>query len=272
MADQLSIANRALLSIGARTQISSLSPSDTSAEANAVTTLWTPTFEALARTAHWNCLRRQVALSLIAAAQGTPENPDGTSYPIPPTPWLYMYSYPSDCLDVRYIVPSLPVNATGTVPETTINNSAGTWLPTGGQIPYSVSTALDPTNPTASILVILTNQEQAQTVYTVNQPDPASWDSLFQQAMVASLGAFLVPALSLTSNLMQLCIKTAEAAIAAARVADGNEGVTSMDHLPDWIRARAGAAGFGWGWNFGGYLGYYNMVWPMWGSGGVYGD
>lgn len=260
MADQLSICNRALLAVGARTQVSSINPSDGSIEANSLSVLWQPTFESLARTAHWNVLRRQQTLSVLYAAQGTPENPSGSSLPIPPTPWLYAYAYPSDCLDMQFIVPSLPSNAGGTTPATTINNAAGTSLPNGGQIPYVISTLSDSNN--APILIILTNQDQAQAVYTVNQSDPAGWDSLFQSAMVASLGAFLVPALSLSLPLLDRCVKQAEVAIAQARVADGNEGVTTMDHLPDWIRARAGGQGFGIGWNFSSYGGYCNMQWP----------
>lgn len=265
MADQLSIANRSLLAVGSRLYISSLNPSDGSAEANAVSTLWTPTFEALARTARWNCLTRQVTLSLLTAAQGTPENPNGDTFTlVPPTPWLYQYAYPSDCLDMRYIVPSLPMNEAGTVPATTINNAAGTWIPSGGQIPFVVSTALDSNGN--NIVVILTNQDQAQAVYTTNQSNPAGWDSLFQAAMVASLGAFLVPALSLSLPLMDRCVRMAEVAIAQARTADGNEGVTVMDHLPDWMRARAGGQGLGIGYNLSLYGGYCNIIWPDYGT------
>lgn len=267
MADKLNIANRALLAVGARTYVSSIEPSDGSVEADAISTLWTSTFEQLGRAAHWNCLTRQVTLSLFQAAQGTPENPSGTSYPLPPSPWLYAYTYPSDCLDLRFIVPSFPTSEGDGIPQTSINNAAGSWLPTGGQIPYAVSTVLDQNN--APITVILTNQDQAQGVYTVNQPNPAGWDSLFQEAMVASLGAFLVPALSLSLPLLDRCVKQADVAIAVARARDGNEGVTTMDHNPDWIVARAGGQGFGIGYNITTYGGYCNMVWPY--SGGSYG-
>lgn len=264
MADQISIANRALLGVGARAQISSLNPSDGSVEADAISVLWNSTFEALARSAQWNCLTRQVTLSLLAAASGTPENPNGIG-PVPPTPWLYQYAYPSDGLDIRYIVPSLPVQVGGQIPATTINNAAGSWIPGGSQIPYVVSSIGDVNN--SPINVVLTNQSQAQAVYTLNQSNPAAWDSLFQQAMVASLGAYLVPALSLNVQLMQICIQTAEKAITMARVADGNEGVTTMDHLPDWMRARAGGQGFGVGYNFSSYGGYcMNMCWPSYGD------
>lgn len=268
MADQLSIANRSLLAVGARVQISSLNPSDGSVEANAVSVLFQPTFEALGRAARWNCLRRQVTLSLITAASGTPENPNGTSFTtLPPVPWLYQYAYPSNCLSMQFIVPSYPTNTGDSTPPTTINNAAGTSLPSGGMIPYVVTTVLDSNNN--STLVILTNQEQAQAVYTVNQPNPSGWDSLFQAAMVASLGAFLVPALSLSLPLMDRCIKQAEMAIIQARTADGNEGVTSMDHLPDWMRARAGAGGivgsYGYGFFNNGAYCYQDMSWPSYG-------
>ena len=239
MTNQLDISNRALLSVGSRSQVSSISPSDGSVEADAISVLFTPTYEALARTAHWNCLSKQASLTMQAAAQGTPENPLGTTLPLPPTPWLYQYAYPSDCLDFGYIVPSFPSADNSVVPQTTLGNAAGTWLPTGGQIPFKVATSFDSHNNVT--LCVLTNQDQAQAVYTVNQPNPATWDSLFQAAMVASLGAFLVPALSLSLPLMNLQIKNAEMAIAQARARDGNEGVTTQDHTPDWFVARAGA-------------------------------
>lgn len=270
MADQLNIANRALLAVGGRAQISSLNPSDGSVEGNAVSTLWQSTFEQLARTAPWNCLGKQVTLTLVAAASGTPENPEGTSLPVPPSPWLYAYAYPSDCLDVRYIVPSYPAN-TGSTPDFPVNVAAAAWLPTGGQIPFKVQ--LIDANPASQRLCILTNQELAQVVYTINFSNPAGWDSLFQEAMVASLGAFLVPALTLDLALMDRCMKQAEAAIAQARIRDGNEGVTNMDHIPDWMQARYGGQGytFGFGPGFNSGCGY-SMIWPGFGNGGSYGD
>lgn len=262
MSDQLSIANRSLLSIGARAQISSLNPSDGSVEGDAVSVLWTPTFESLGRAAPWNCLTRQLTLTLIKAASGTPENPDGSTLSLPPSPWLYAYAYPSDCLLFRFVVPSLP-SETSSTPATTVNNSAGTWLPTNGQIPYAISTDMDSNNN--PIQIILCNQSQAQGVYNRNLSNPAYWDSLFQAGMVASLAAFLVPALSLSLPLMDRAIKNAEAAVVIARRQDGNEGVTTMDNTPDWILARSGG-GFrittsSWG-------GYFNISWPSSGVSG----
>ncbi len=69
---------------------------------------------------------------------------------------------------------------------------------------------------------------------------------------------------------MQMNIKMAEEAIAVARARDGNEGVTTMDHLPDWMAARAGGGSSAYGFtNYGGFC--YNMSWPSDG-GGSYGD
>lgn len=255
----LSVINRALLAIGSQSQVSSLQ--EGSPQANAASVLYQPTFEQLARSAPWNCLRQQATLTLLAAAQGTPENPDGTTLPLPPTPWLYQYQQPADCLQVRFIVPSLPAPNAG-IPIFSNNTSAPTWLPNGGQIPFAVAYALDAHNQPLN--VILTNQSQAIAVYTVNQPNPQIWDSLFQSAMVASLAAYFVPALSLHMPLMQIQIKLAEEMIQQARVRDGNEGVTSMDHLPDWMRARQGATGAYWrnGYGNGCWNNFSNMVWP----------
>lgn len=251
----LNLCNRALLSVGAQSQISSLN--EGSSQANAASTLYTPTFEQLARSAPWNCLRKQATLTLYAAADGTPENPDGDD-PLPPVPWLYSYLLPADCLQVRFLVPSLP-STSGSVPIFSVDTSAPVWLPHQGQIPYAVAYETDSTgNP---MNVVLTNQSQAIAVYTVNQPNPQLWDSLLQGAMVASLAAYFVPALSLHMPLMNMQIKLAESMIEQARTRDGNEGVTSMDHRPDWIRARSGASGWANAPRYNGYN-WPNMSWP----------
>lgn len=248
----ISVINRALLAIGSQSQVSSLN--EGSAQANAASVLFTPTFESLARSAPWNCLRKQQELTLLAAAEGTPENPDGTTLPLPPVPWLYSYAQPSDCLQVRFITPNLPASGGG-IPIFSVNTGAPTYLPSSGQIPFAVAYATDSSNN--PINVILANQSSAIAVYTVNQPNPQIWDSLLQAAMVASLAAFFVPALSLHMQLMQIQIKLAEQLIEQARVRDGVEGVTSMDHTPDFIRARNGASGWANSSRYG-----YGYTWP----------
>lgn len=155
--------------------------------------------------------------------------------------------------------------ATGSNVISPAMTNAATWLPTDGQIPFQVAYATDSTgNP---LTIILTNQTQAQLVYTVNQPNPQIWDSDFTSAIVASLAAYLVPALSLNLSLMAAQIKTAETIIGNARARDGNEGSTVQDHIPDFIRARNAGTGYGSGWGcndgWGEYYGSnYGMNWP----------
>lgn len=260
-ATPVSVANQALLQIGARATIAALN--EGSVEANACSILYTPTYEMLARSAPWNCFRKQATLSLLAAAQGTPENPDGTSLPLPPTPWLYSYAEPSDCLQVRFIVPSFPNQTVpGVSPLTTASITAGPCLPGDGAIPFAVAYSTDSNNN--PVQVILCNQTQAQVVYTVNQPNPVIWDSMFQQGFVSSLAAFLVPALSLNLALMQSSIKVADSIIMQARIRDGDEGLTSVNRQADWMVARNSGGSLAYS---GGYApwvsaNYASMFWP----------
>lgn len=254
----VSLANRALLQIGSRVQISSLNEHST--QSDAVDTLFLPTYQSLGRAARWNWCRKQGTLSLLAAATGTPENPNGTTLPLPPVPWLYSYQLPVDSLAMRNLVPSLPA-ASGGVPPTSATVASPIWLPNSGQIPFAVAYDIDAQNN--PITIILTNQSQAIANYTVNQPNPVVWDSQFEQAFVSSLAAFLVPALSLNLPLMNGAIAAAEKMIQTARVNDGNEGVTSVNREADWIVARA--AGGGWPyWLYGGMLNYpcSDICWP----------
>ena len=259
---QTSLANRALLAIGGKTQISSLN--ENSAQANACNLLFSPTFQQLARSAWWNCLQKQATLSLLLAAANTPENPNGTP-PFPPSPWLYQYLLPSDCLKARAVIPTLPAENTGGPPPTTASIAAPIWIRGLGRIPFKVAYATDANNNPET--VILTNLCQAQLLYTVDSENPVIWDSQFQAAFVAALAAFLVPALSLHMGLMQANVALAERIIAEARASDANEGSNSQDHTPDWIRARSGGAdglysGYSGGWGGG----WDSIAWPAYGD------
>lgn len=254
----VSIVNRSLLGVGGRNLISALTENSPAAVASNL--LYQPTFAQLARAAWWNCLRRQATMTLLKAAQGTPENQSGTSLPLPPSPWLYEYLLPADCLHMRYLVPTLPVTGVGTVPLTTINNAAPTLLPNDGQIPFVVGYDTDALgNP---LTVVLTNQNQAQAIYTVNQSNPSVWDSQFEAAMVAGLGAFLAPPLTLNLELMKMQIGVADGIIMQARAADANEGYNTQDNVPDWIRARRGSGSLSYGNSLYNYPNFVPVTWP----------
>jgi hypothetical protein len=255
----LSVCNLALLSVGARAQVSSISPSDGSTAGDACTTYYSFVYESLARAAYWNCLRKQAFLSLLAAAQGTPENPNGVA-PFPPQPWLYSYLLPPDCLKARCILPNALAGSVTGVPLTPVNNTASTLYGGYGQVPFAIAYDTDSSgNP---ITIVLTNQTQAQLIYTVNQPNPSVWDSQFTSAMVASLASYLVPALSLNMPLMQGQIKIAEMIIAQARSADANEGFNTQNREAEWILARNGSGGQSYGQYYTNVGMYNDMAWP----------
>ena len=197
--------------------------------------LFQPTFEELARKALWNCLRYQAPLTLLKAAQGTPENQTGKILPIPPQPWLYEYLLPTDCLYVRWLRPTYSAQ-TGTVPIFPTPSSVAPYVNEPRfEIDFAVATDVVNGNLTK---VILTDLSMAQLVYTQNNPNPDFWESEFQSAMVASLAAYLIPPLNLNMALMSAQNKIAAEIIATAQSRDANEGVTCQDHTPDWIRAR----------------------------------
>src|SRR5207253_7034074 len=95
------------------------------------------------------------------------------------------------------------------------------------------------------INVILTNARQAQVIYTARINNPDLWDASLRNAVTAVLAAWFVNPLKRNPQLMQERVQVAMALITAARISDGNEGITSMDHTPDWFSVR----GIGGGWS-----------------------
>lgn len=255
--DAVTIVNAALAEIGAQASVSSINPSDGSAEGNVASLLYNIKIDDLMRAAHWNFTRYQAPLTLLKAAKGTPENPTGTTTLIPPSPWVYSYAYPSDCLKARYILPIFPTVG-GQVPFTTADNTAIPGYTSDFAVRFISGTDTDANGN--KVRVILTNMSQATLVYTSRITDPNLWDPSFVQAAISYLGAWFVNALARNAALHKDQTQTAMAIINKARVTDGNEGPVTMDHMPDWIRARgsspaySGAGGFYYGWDY--------VAWP----------
>lgn len=193
-------------------------------------------------------------MTLISAAQGTPENPPGTP-PVPPLPWLYEYAYPSDCIQVRF-VPGLVQPTTQTPPLTTAPNQNFLPMPQSPQFAVRFLVATDTNALTKTPqTVILTNLPQAQLVYTAYIDNPDLWDSSFREAMMYSLSAKLINAIARNKALFDDMAAMAQNVVNQARVSDGNEGITNQDSIPDWIAVRGataaiGYAGYNWfGWS-----------------------
>jgi hypothetical protein len=233
MPGQLDICNQALSVVGTRSTIASLT--EASNEAQQCSLHYDTILTGLLRLHRWSFARRQMSLALLCAASGTPENPSGTP-PFPVQPWNYSYAYPNDCVRVRSVFNpyrAYPASQNG-IP--TINNLSTITNNSTFQIPFQI--AVDKDSAGNTIKVILTNQQQAQLIYTMEVTDPNLWDSDFSDAMVYTLAARLCGPLTGNTNLIQVFLRTAQDAIVRARVDDSNESPTPAEHIPDWISAR----------------------------------
>lgn len=253
MASDVDVANVALDNIGARFSVTSLNPPLPAPNAAVVARQYQPRIDALHRAAHWNFARKQIKLTLLKAACGTPENPNGTTLPIPPYPWQYEYAYPPDCLLMRFLVcgpqwqggPGNPFPAgVATTPP----------LFPFGYPGFKFVVANDTNAQNEQIKVILTDLEFAQGVYTCRVTNVDLWDAHFFNGAAAVLGAWLVNPLARNAEVLKEQIAIAKDIVEAARISDGNEGLTSTDRDPDWMAVR-GVIGFGLGYD--GALSWY---------------
>ena len=264
MTSQVDLCNLALDQIAARASITGLNPPSppNSVAAAACARLYQLQADAVFRSAHWNSARRQGALTLLKAAIGTPENPSG-ALPSPPIPWRYEYGYPGDCLKVRFVMPQPTLPATTMPLMTNVGINFTPAVNTG--MPFVP--AIDTDAEGNQIRVILTNARMAQGVYTARIANVDLWDPMLQNAVIGALGAWLCSPVSGSDERKKLAIAMAAGLIQQARISDGNEGITSTDHIPDWMEVRTTGSNF-WGFNLSG--GGYLAGWDSWtGADGV---
>ena len=257
MSSPTDIVNMALDSIGCTTTIQSVNPPapPNSVAAQAASRNYQTQVDAVLRSANWNCTRQQGPLALVAAALGTPENPDGTTLPIPPLPWLYEYAYPADCLKLRFVIPTVATSVNSTPVMTGVGGAYNRRAQTA--IPFVPNISQDAGGN--DVRTILTNAPNAQAIYTRRIQNPDLWDPQLKTAIIATLAAVLVAPLNMDKALMSQKIQLAVGMITQARIADGNEGITSSDHMPDWMQVRQTG-----GWysgNIDGWSGFWGGGW-----------
>lgn len=129
----------------------------------------------------WSFSRRVAPLKLLKgpppAGGYYPAQPWSNIYPYPG--FLYEYAYPSDCLDVRAIVPP-----PGMMPD--LDPVPALWRVDNDATPIVSGTPPVASGPPAK--VIYCNVTSALIVYRAQITDPASFDTGFIAALVASLG------------------------------------------------------------------------------------
>lgn len=251
MTSPTDLCNLALDQISARTSITGINPASppNNKAAEVASRTYQPQADAVFRAAHWNSARLQAPLTLLRAARGTPENPDGTKLPLPPIPWTYEYAYPSDCLAVRFVIPKHhPNSAVSNVPLM-MNLSTHHKHLVNTAVPFVP--AIDTDSNGNQIKVILTNAPNADCVYTGRIANPDLWDASLQNAVVGTLAAWFVLPITGDKTLLQVRVQLAVGFVNAGRMSDGNEGITSSDVPVDWFQVRNAGAGFGDGFSSG---------------------
>jgi hypothetical protein len=226
----------------------------------------------LLRGAHWNFARKSAPLTLLADASGNTPNV-GTQVPV--SQFIYEYEYPVDCMKMRFVPWNFPPSVSGAgvpagniqipnVPQTTGTTGLAQvgqrirpakWLetldynypPPAGTINWEVQGV----SPQGRI-VILTNVQNAQAVYTSLVLYPSVWDALFRGAFVSYLASEIIVPLSkdkkFALSYRPQLIAAVKDKLTQARIADGNEAWATNDIPVDWIqRRRSGGFGF-WGW------------------------
>jgi hypothetical protein len=205
------------------------------------------------RAANWNFAKRTAQLTLWKALPGTPENPtpatvSGWSPLYPAPPWVYSYVYPPDCLRARALI-GQPQQVPIAPPI--FSGSAGTNPPISQRLPMArfeiASDFVDANGAPLTIpqIVVLTQQEFPLLEYTFEDPPEVIWDAMFEETMIAALAARLAQVLTGDKALANAKYTLANEHILNARTIDANEGLTVIDHMPDWLQVRGAGGGLG---------------------------
>lgn len=273
------IANRSLDAAGADFVIGDIEEGGKVSEI--VRRAYVPARQQLLRAAHWRFARRMSKLALLGDRWGQIEGV-GTQVV---EPWRFEYQYPIDCVQAQFVPVSRHVGgnhgAPGLVPAGQIVLQGvpppGTNTDYGRRRslrPARFLIAVDPNYPgvTGAITdwsqlpslqniigvgstartVVLTDECEAELVYTADIEYPDEWDAGFQEGMVAFLASKIALPVAIALDrdkkfgveLRDRAIATAKGVIADARAANANEGFSKTDHLPDWIAVRFSGAGF----------------------------
>lgn len=237
---ETTICNRALSAMGTRSTIVSLA--EESNEAEQCLLHYATVRDEVLQQALWNFARRAVVLAVHKAVPGTPEGGVSSqtvwSDDWPAPPWLYSYTYPQDCVRLRYImVAGTSGESTSGVPIFgTASGRYDAYLTANPPIRFVI--ANEPDVSDLDKKVILTDVAQAMAIYTRRVENTTLWDPLFSQAVVYALATKLAVPLTGDKDLLKNNFELYKTTIASAREADGNEGLTVQDPLPDWLAAR----------------------------------
>jgi hypothetical protein len=267
------VANESLIAIGSKILIGDIE--EGSREARVLINKYWTCLRQLLRGAHWDFARKLAPLTMLADSTGNTHGV-GTSVV---NPWLYEYSYCTDCAKARFVphsgvnpnviagnwaAPSIWGNGLVEVPPGSWGaagapNPVPTGLPSQRHLrPAKFIVSADSNYPplpgqelwavqgvgNQGRTVILTNVYQAQLCYTEIVLEPQRWDDLFRAAMVAFLASevalALAPDIKTGLVMRKDQIAIAKAKLDIARATNGNEGWQNNDIAVDWMSCRKG--------------------------------
>ena len=262
------VFNRSLDALGLSDKLIG-SFADGTKESEAGRRIYGPSVRQLLRTAHWSWARKNAPLLLLGDRTGLTLAPNGQPYSqAVEFPWTYVYAWPTDGVRARWmplqlggtvngpaipIMPNLgPASAfAGAQPTRFLVSSSDQFPVVAGEVDWDNLPDLSGEGVAlTSRRIVLTNVQNASLVYTRLVLEIEMWDALFTEALVAILASRaampLVDDKKLALALRGQQIAIAKEAVLQARMANANElgFPQSIDHTPDWIRARSAG---GWG-------------------------
>lgn len=197
MTSQVDLCNMSLSHVHAGTTIQAIDEDTT--ESNACLTYYDMILRSMQRDHPFNFGNSYRTLAL-----------DGTA----PSPWLYRYAYPTDCIRCLEIVDP----AKGATP-----------------IKYDVYQE-DGTK------FIVTNQPDAVLKYSAFISDPNRFDASFISAFTWILAYHIAGTITGSKSVKQDALTIATNMWASATANDANEGEADVDETPEWITARTGSS------------------------------
>lgn len=281
------IANEALDKCGIEYTLGDIE--DNTREAQVIARKYRPCLANLLEAAHWTFARKQQQMQLLADATGQ----TATVPTITPSPWIYEYALPNDCVRPIYVPWQANPYTVGAPPGNIVPPNSTLPL-TGGQstympgyfrparflvtrdvnfppVPGSNWWEVQGQSPMGQT-VILTNVPTAILVYTSLVLYPSEWTASFREAFVAYLASEIALPLNKDKKfglaIRNLQMADAERRVNEARAINANEGWNNNSSFPDWINIRNSGAVWGAGLDTDAGLGggYYYCGWGGFGS------
>jgi hypothetical protein len=199
---EATICGLALLRVGQRQVIGSLTEATTEAQACAL--IYPAARDAILEEHWWSWATKRQALALSTETR---------------TGWAYAYALPSDCVTARYLW-------------------SGYRFPAASQtIPFAIEASAD-----GSSRLLLTDQEDAELVYTAAITTPSLWSAMARDALAWRISADLVSALPVKPQLAAQALAMALRRTLEAAAADRAQSQLDQPPAAEHIRARGGAS------------------------------